>query len=241
MNTIPQNDNSIPPHPILEPPPAGGFPQQYPVGLGAISWGIDPNLKTPYSYTVDFAMSRQLKSNFTLDVAYVGRMSHRLLAQDDLAMPLDIVDKQSGLDYFTAERGLAQVFRPQLLAGVSNPTQSFSPSQVSAKVQQFWTNQIQPLVAGGAYPLNGCTGGQSLTTQNPVIFAFDTFCSTAFNDSLALYNLDYNGYTDANIPSQTYFSSGGQYSYYAPQFSSLYAWRSIAMVELQRLAGHLAS
>ena len=228
MNTIPQNDNSIPPHPILEPPPAGGFPQQYPVGLGAISWGIDPNLKTPYSYTVDFAMSRQLKSNFTLDVAYVGRMSHRLLAQDDLAMPLDIVDKQSGLDYFTAERGLAQVFRPQLLAGVSNPTQSFSPSQVSAKVQQFWTNQIQPLVAGGAYPLNGCTGGQSLTTQNPVIFAFDTFCSTAFNDSLALYNLDYNGYTDANIPSQTYFSSGGQYSYYAPQFSSLYAWRSIA-------------
>jgi hypothetical protein len=226
MNAIPQADYQG--TPIIEQPPAGGFPQQYPVGLGAITWGIDPNLKTPYSYTVDFAVSRHLGSSFTLDVAYVGRMSHRLLAQDDLAMPLDIVDKKSGLDYFTAERGLAQVFRPQLLAGVSNPTQSFSPSQVSAKVQQFWTNQIQPLVAGGAYPLTGCTGGSSLTTQNPVIFAFDTFCGTAFNDSLALYNLDYNGYADANIPGQTYFTSGGQYSYYAQQFSSLYAWRSIA-------------
>lgn len=226
MNTIPQNDYQG--TPIIEPAPPGGFPQQYPVGLGAITWGIDPNLKTPYSYTLDFAVSRQLKSGFTLDLAYVGRMSHRLLAQDDLAMPLDIVDKQSGLDYFTAERGLAQVFRPQLLAGVSNPTQSFNPSQVSAKVQQFWTNQIQPLVAGGAYPLTGCTGGANLSTQNPVVFAFDTFCGTAFNDSLALYNLDYNGFPDANIPGQTYFTSGGQYSYYAQQFSSLYAWRSMA-------------
>jgi hypothetical protein len=226
MNVIPTQDYVG--VPILEQPPAGGFPQQYPLGLGAISWGLDPNLKTPYSYTLDLALSRQLKSNFTLDVAYVGRISHRLLAQDDLAMPLDIHDAASGLDYFAAEDALARVFRPQLVAGVSNPTQSFSPSQVSAKVQQFWQDQIQPVVAGGAYPLTGCTGGASLATQNPVVFAFDTFCGTAFNDSLALYNLDYNGFTDANIPSQTYFTSGGQYSYYAPQFSSLYAWRSIA-------------
>jgi len=211
--------NVIPPA-VLEAAPTGGFPQQYPVGLGAITWGIDPNLKTPYSYTLDFALSRQLKSNFSLDVAYVGRMSHRLLAQDDLAMPLDIVDKASGLDYFTAERGLAQVFRPQLLAGITNPTQSFNPSQVSAKVQQFWTDQIQPVQSGG-YPLTGCTGGTPLTTQSPVVFAFDTFCSTGFNDSLALYLLDYEGVGG-------YFTSGGQYSYYAPQFSSLYAWRSIA-------------
>jgi hypothetical protein len=218
MNAIPQTDYVG--VPILEAAPTGGFPQQYPSGLGAITWGLDPNLKTPYSYTVDFAVSRQLKSNFTLDLAYVGRMSHRLLAQDDLAMPLDIFDKQSGLDYFTAERGLAQVFRPQLLAGVTNPTQSFTPSQVSAKVQQFWTDQIQPATANG-YPLSGCTGGSNLTTTSPVVFAFDTFCSTGFNDSLALYLLDYNGVGG-------YFTSGGQYSYYAPQFSSLYAWRSMA-------------
>src|SRR6266436_3761363 len=43
------------------------------------------------------------------------------------------------------------------------------------------------------YPLSGCTGGANLTTTSPVVFAFDTFCSTGFNDSLALYLLDYNG------------------------------------------------
>jgi hypothetical protein len=33
---------------------------------------------------------------------------------------------------------------------------------------------------------------------------------------------------DANIPGQNYYMAGGQYSYYSSQFSSLYAWRSIA-------------
>jgi hypothetical protein len=235
MNVIPAYDYGnpttsppTPPQPILEPAPASGFPQQYPVGLGAISWGLDPNLKTPYSYTMDFAVSRELKQSFTLDVAYVGRLSHRLLAQDDLAMPLDIYDQKSGLDYFTAEKALAEVFRPQLVAGATAPTLSFNPNQVSAKVQQFWKDQIQPLVPGGAYTLSGCTGGATLPTTNPVIFAFDNFCSTAFNDSLALYNLDYNGSPDYYIANQLYYSAGGQYSYYTPQFSSLYAWRSIA-------------
>lgn len=226
MNEIPPADYAG--NAILESAPTGGFPQQYPLGLGAITWGIDPNLKTPYSYTVDFAVSRELKGGFTFDAAYVGRFSHRLLAQDDLAMPLDIRDAQSGLDYFAAERALAKVFRPQLVAGVPNPTQSFNPSQLPANVQQFWTNQIQPLAPGGAYTLSGCTGGATLPTTNPVVFAFDQFCSTAFNDSLALYVLDYYGSPDFNNPNQLYFFSGGQYSYYSPQFSSLYAWRSIA-------------
>ncbi len=226
MNAIPKADYAG--NAILEPAPPGGFPQQYPVGLGAITWGLDPNLKTPYSYTVDFAVSRELKSNFTLDVAYVGRFSHRLLAQDDLAMPLDIYDAKSGLDYFSAEKALAKVFRPQLVAGVSGITQSFNPNQVSKNVQQFWTDQIQPLAAGGAYTLSGCTGGATLPTKSPVVFAFDQFCSTAFNDSLALYLLDYYGSPDYYNSNQTYYFAGGQYSYYSPQFSSLYAWRSIA-------------
>lgn len=226
MNAIPASDYAG--NAILEPAPAGGFPQQYPVGLGAITWGLDPKLKTPYSYTVDFAVSRELKSNFTLDVAYVGRFSHRLLAQDDLAMPLDIYDSKSGLDYFAAEKALAKVFRPQLVAGNSQITQSFNPGQVASNVQQFWTDQIQPLAPGGAYTLSGCTGGSTLPTTSPVVFAFDQFCSTAFNDSLALYLLDYYGSSDYYNSNRTYYFSGGQYSYYSPQFSSLFAWRSMA-------------
>ncbi|HYW66340.1 MAG TPA: TonB-dependent receptor, partial [Candidatus Dormibacteraeota bacterium] len=111
MNEIPTQDYGASPTLILPAAPMGSFTQTYPTGNGAISWGIDNNLKTPYSYTLDLAVSRELKSGFSLDVAYVGRLSHRLLAQDDLAMPLDIYDKKSGIDYFTAEKALAKVFR----------------------------------------------------------------------------------------------------------------------------------
>jgi hypothetical protein len=237
MNTIPTADYNG--NLILPAAPPSGFPQTYPVGSGAIQWGIDNSLKTPYSYTIDFAVSRELPSGFSLDVAYVGRLSHRLVAQDDLAMPLDIFDKKAGIDYFTAEKALAKVFRPELNAGVPNPTASFNPGQLPANVQQFWQDQIQPLVPGGAYTLSGCTGGSVQPTTNPVIFAFDTFCGTGTNDSLALYNLDYNGIPDFYNSNQIYFTSGGQYSYYAPQFSSLYAWRSMAWSNYHALQASL--
>lgn len=233
MNQIPTTDYAG--NPILPAAPPGGFPQTYPVGTGAITWGVDQSLKTPYSYTLDLVVSRELKSGFSFDVAYVGRLSHRLLAQDDLAMPLDIFDKKSGIDYFTAEQALAKVFRPELESGVTAPTLSFNPNQLPKNVQQFWIDQIQPVANGKPYALTGCTGGSVIPTMNPVTFAFDTFCATSFNDSLALYNLDYNGLPafDPTMPgdlspTQSYFTSGGQYSYYSPQFSSLYGWRSIA-------------
>jgi hypothetical protein len=242
MNMIPQVDYAG--NPILPSAPPSGFPQTYPSGLGAITWGIDNGLKTPYSYTLDLAVSRELKSGFSFDVAYVGRLSHRLLAQDDLAMPLDIFDKKAGIDYFTAEQALAKVFRPELNSGVSAPTTTFNPNQLPANVQQFWIDQIQPIKNGVPYQLSGCTGTNSqgqpniLPTTNPIIFAFDTFCGTSFNDSLALYNLDYNGIPGYNS-NQLYFTSGGQYSYYAPQFSSLYAWRSMAWANYNALQASL--
>lgn len=234
MNMIPATDTQG--NAILPSAPAATFPQTYPVGTGAITWGIDQNLKTPYSYTLDFAVSRELRDNLSLELAYVGRFAHRLLAQDDLAMPLDIFDKKAGIDYFTAEQALAKVFRPELMAGVSDPTILFmnSWSKLPAAVQQFWRDEIQPVKSGGAYTLSGCTGTNAagnpntLPTTNPIVFAFDTFCGTGFNDSLALYNLDYNGIPDYYNPNQMYYFAGGQYSFYSPQFSSLYAWRSIA-------------
>lgn len=244
MNVIPAYDYTpcTPPQtqncalPILEPNTGTSFPKTYPLGVGAITWGIDDQLKTPYSYTIDLAVSRELPSGFSLDVAYVGRLSHRLLAQSDLAMPLDIYDKTAGIDYFTAEQALAKVFRPYLKSNLNDATTAFNPSQLPQSVQQFWIDQIQPLIKGGAYTISSCTAPLNNPTgapvpeptTNPIVFAFDVFCGTHFNDSLGLYKLDFNGIPDFYNPNQLYFTSGGQYSYYSSQFSSLYAWRSIA-------------
>jgi hypothetical protein len=53
-----------------------------------------------------------------LEVAYVGRLSRRLLTPDDLAMPLDIHDKASGLDYFQAVTALAKLYPGPVQTGV---------------------------------------------------------------------------------------------------------------------------
>jgi hypothetical protein len=236
MNTIPTTDYTG--AQIFIPPPPGTYPVAFPSSLNtggsAITWGVDDTLKTPYSYTLDLAVSRELRSGFSLDVAYVGRLSHRLLAQDDMAMPLDIYDKKAGIDYFGAEVALAKLFRPQLNAGSTTATLSFNPNQVPTNVQQFWIDEIQPLRPGGAYTLSGCTGTDAngnpilMATTSPVVAAFDLFCSQRFNDSLALYNLDSYGIPDFNNSNVSYFPTTGQYTYYSPQYTSLYAWRSMA-------------
>ena len=110
LNTLPQfeQDGVTPYFPAT---PSGGFPYTYPdAGTSlAIQWGLDDTIKTPYSYTLDFSIGRELPKNFSLEVSYVGRLSHRLLSQEDLAMPLNITDPKSGVSYFKAAQRLSRL------------------------------------------------------------------------------------------------------------------------------------
>ena len=72
----------------------------------AIAWGIDDNLKTPYSHVVDFSITRELAHNFVLEATYTGRFARHLLQEIDLSQPLDLVDPASKTDYFTAAQTL---------------------------------------------------------------------------------------------------------------------------------------
>jgi carboxypeptidase family protein len=254
MHTIPTADLGCPsnnnvPGQMLIPAPPGKFPQTFPNTLSsggfAITWGLDQNIKTPYSYTLDFSVGRELPKGFALEVSYVGRLSHRLLTQSDLAQPLDFVDKKSGLDYYKAITALAKVYR----TGVS--TQNFSPSALPANVQQYWTDMLQPLEGpnagnggrGGAYQVSSCTGTDSkgkaivLGVTNPVTAIYDLFCGGNLNETTPLFTLDYFGVSDFNNVSNcdttggpacnaSYLPSSGSNTFFNPQYSSLYAWRS---------------
>jgi carboxypeptidase family protein len=210
---------------LLLPAPPGGFPQTFPSTLDtggfAIAWGIDASVKTPYSYTLDFSVERQLPKGFAFQVSYVGRLSHRLLAQDDLAMPLDLVDPASKVDYFSAVTALAKVYR----TGVD--TLSFNSSMVPANIAKYWQDMIQPLVSGGAYRIRRCTPNNVVAgTTDPVVAAYDLFCGFSLNETTALFVWDLLGIRDKNISGQVYFPAGGPNSFFNPQYSSLYAWRS---------------
>jgi hypothetical protein len=230
MNTLPTvdlNGNSI-----LLPAPPGKFPQTFPSTLStggfAIAWGLDNTIKTPYAYTIDLSFARELQGGFSVETAYVGRLGHRLLAQEDVAQPLDLVDKKTGIDYYSAVDALANLYRK----GV--PTSQITPAMVG-KTASYWADMIQPLQNGGAYSLF-CSGGN---TTSALQAAYDLFSCYTTNETSALSVLDGNsspyGIQDGVLSGVTYNASTGPFSYFNPQYSSLYAWRSVGTTSYNAL------
>ncbi len=206
---------------ILIPAPPGTFPQTPPASLGsggfAIAWGLDDTIKTPYSYTIDFSIGRELPNNFALEASYVGRFSHNLLTQRDLLEPLNLTDKQSGITYFQAATRMSGLYRSGL------PTSQVT-SAVVGPTAAYWKNLVQPLKSGGAYSLT-CSGG---STKDVAQAVYDEFLCAKFNDTTAQANIDaYGGIPDANLSGVSYNLNTGPFSYYNQQYSSLYAWSTI--------------
>jgi hypothetical protein len=148
VNVIPTQDLKC--NTIFLPAPPAVFPQTFPAGNFFIGDSIDAGLKTPYSYTFDFSIAREFKGGFSLEASYVGRLGQRLLTQLDPAIPLNLRDKATGIDYFTATTALAKIYR------TGEQTQNFNASQVSPQVAQFWANTIAPLQHGDAYTVSSC-------------------------------------------------------------------------------------
>lgn len=230
MNTIPTLDNLG--RTVFLPAPTANFPVPFPSGNFSVATGLDSSLKTPYSYTLDLSVGRELRGGFALEVAYVGRLSHRLLSSEDLAMPLDFRDKKSGLDYFTAVQALAKLYRPAVSGGKAITDATFTDSMVSSAVAQYWADVLQPAMAGDPYAIGaggltgGCGKGGPTSTMDPLLAAFDLFCGGNFNETTPLQFLDQFGIPDVN-GTTSYFGVGGPYTFFTPQYAALYAWRSI--------------
>jgi hypothetical protein len=215
---------------LCPPQPSGGFPFVFPAaGTGlAIYYGMDNSIKTPYAYTMNLTIGRQLPQDLTLEVSYVGRLSRRLLSQEDMAMPLDIIDKQSGISYFAAARQMSAIGR----SGV--PTSGVNAS-VIGPTAKYWQDMIQPLAPGDQYSL-ACSGG---FTTDPVQAMYDLYsCGggpvNGFGDEttplaqLDYWGSDYSGNAGILGQSGNYYTSIlGPNSFFNKQFHALFAWRSI--------------
>ena len=201
---------------VYAPPPSSlTFPTSG-VGSFAVYWGMDQGLKTPYSYTLDFSVGRDLGKGFTLEAAYVGRLSHRLLTQEDVAAPEDIVDPLTHVDYFTAVDALAKLYRQ----GV--PTSSITP-QLVGSTAQYWPDILQPAGPSG-YAIN-CNAGGLTTTPSALQAAYSFFSCFNGNETTALQLIDQGALTNGN--GQSIYGPGGPYAFMSSQFAALYAWRSI--------------
>jgi hypothetical protein len=92
--------------PTIPTAPTGGFPATPEVDLLTITSSIDDTLKTPYAHSFNLVVGHELSPNWSVEAAYVGRLGRNLLVRRDLAMPLNLVDTQSGSDYYTAATAL---------------------------------------------------------------------------------------------------------------------------------------
>jgi hypothetical protein len=213
-NTIPQE--------LIASPPTGAFPKLAPQGLplgATTAWGLGDRMKTPYSHVFDLSVSRELPGSFVLDVAYIGRLGRRLLQEEDLAMPLDIVDKQSGKDYFSAATLLSK-------AAAANV-----PIQNLAKIP-YWENMF-PGAAGiyDAVDFGSCTPGNATLPPNFSPTAtqamYSSYACALHNETLPLIFADVPGELGLGPnPCFPACSKLGPYAYFNPQFTSLYAWRN---------------
>ena len=230
LNTVPTVDAIG--RTVFPPAPPGGLPYTPPPGgTGlAIYWGLDNSIKTPYSYTLDFSVGRQLPKNMSFEISYVGHLAHRLLAQEDVAMPLNLVDPKTGTTYFQAARALANVYR-----GPNAPTSDAVTPAMVGPTASYWQNVMTPLKPGDTYAwMPGCEDGSTATSTTSALQAvYNIYSCFATNETTALgvldfYGTDFSGNAGIQGTSGTFYGPrGGANTFFDSQFHSLYAWRSI--------------
>ncbi len=200
-----QGINVMPP--TIPAAPAGGFPQTPPRQAGIITQSIDDTLKTPSAHMVNFAIGRELGKNFSVEAAYVGRFGRDLLIRRDLAMPLNLVDTRSGMDYFTAAQLMIKAAQARGLTGGS-------PASAYAALANipYWEN-LFPAAAGG-----GLSATQAMARA---------FMRNAPDFITALY--------EADEFCEPACSIHGPFAYFADQYDSLAAISSLGRANYNAL------
>jgi hypothetical protein len=190
---------SLPTFPVVQPPSnTVTFPYTPPIGAeGAISVADDKS-KTPYSYAINLSVQREIGRGFTLETSYVGRLGRRLLQTIDFAMPLDLVDPKSGIDYFTAAAQLEK------LAYARTPASNVPNIP-------YWENMFPDAANAGASGAG--TPGYS-ATQN----IYSSYAADPLNASADLYGMDVFCSPGCG---------GQRFRYFSDQYVSLFTQSSI--------------
>ncbi len=210
---------SAPPCQLKPPAPLAGFPVTPPTDLNsggfAITWGLDDKLKTPYSHVINFSWQRELAHGFVFEASYVGRFAHRLLQEEDLAAPLNLVDPKSKVDYYSAATQFAK------LANSNTQVADVQPIP-------YWENLFANAAGPAATQLNGCNPGKGIEANVPTNLTatqalYDLFGCNVGNETSALFATDlfcFPGCADTGKGPSTF-------QFFDNQYSSLYAWRTV--------------
>ena len=191
------------------PAPPGGFPQTPPFGLFAITTSIDDTLRTPYAHMFNLFIGRELPKNFSVEVGYVGRRGRKLLTRRDLAMPMNLVDPKSGMDYFTAAQMLVRLIEAN------------TPVSAVPRIP-YWEN---------LFPTAGARAGGGLTSTQAI---YQVFRENAPDYITALWEIDLfcNPACFGATPDNP---AGKPFAFWNDQYSSLAGQSTIGFSEYHAL------
>ena len=220
--------------------PPGQFPQTPNPAGEAITWGVDQSIRTPYAYTVDFSIGRELPGKLALQLSYVGRVGRNLLTQRDLMQPLDLVDPKSSVDYYSAATALSK------LARNGTPVSAVTASSVGSTAP-FWQNLIGPLcppapcgpglVSGASYVMPNGLGNTKDVVQ-AVYALYTTSGAYAGDEVVGLANVDIY-YLLADTAANSYFFNNKVGELLNNQMTSMYAWSSVGKSNYNALQANL--
>jgi hypothetical protein len=185
------------PSSLLLPAPPAKFPATYPDAF-AITNGLDDSLKAPYNMSMNFSIGREFEGGWFVQGSYIGRQARRSLIRRDAAMPTDLKDPKSGMNYFTAATILArQVVNEVPVANVQ-------------KVP-YWENLFSKTATS-----------QYTATQ----MIYRRFAANPYDWTYALYQADTPAGL-GNCTGRGTCSDLGPWAFYHPQYSYLSVFSSV--------------
>jgi hypothetical protein len=218
FTTSPRYNGSVP---TLPAAPTTGFPYTPPDvnGITGYFQGISPDLKSPYSILLNASFARQLPGKLTLEVAYAGRLSRKLLLQGDVYTPLEnLLDPASGQTWLTAMTTIRETYN-SVCSSMGNNTQNCSPSSAGQAVMnnpslvpniQYINDMFAPLKN---YFFPGSAAA------NYFYGIYDVY-NGSYLDMLHSLDRIQGQYTAPGTCASKY----GCYTFFAPQGSSMPTW-----------------
>jgi hypothetical protein len=185
--------------PTVPAAPPGGFPQTPPRRAGVITQSIDDTMVTPSAHMLSAVVGREFGRTWTMEAGYIGRFGRDLLVRRDLAMPLNLKDPRSGMDYFTAAQTIIRAAQARGITA-NSPASAYAGLPAVA----YWEN-LFPAAAG-----SGLTATQAITRA---------YMANGPDWITAFYEMD-----ESCDPACSIY---GPFAYFAEQYDSLAAVSSI--------------
>jgi hypothetical protein len=171
-----------------------------------IEQSLDDRMTTPYSYSFNFSVGRDLGKGYSFEASYVGRVGRDLLMSRDVAHINNLRDPQSGMDWYTAIRQLIKLREQNTpIASVQRIPyfeNIFPNASAVFEIPGTATQAIYTLIAPRS------VGGGNLTDY--------TYLQTFLDDGLGYGN---NLFFHPQYATFAAYTTAGTSDYHAAQFS----------------------